>query len=206
MVARTPNEVIEDGVRARLQEILVASGVKSSEVALEVLFWLPVGFVREYGELYMRALALGDGSVGENGAKAGEDQGRLVAKVPSKLRGTEKGLSAQGGGKRYKTEWVVKDEQALALKARIDRKLGKLAEEMNDGKEKRGGRQGSRGGGEGGERAGIRGGGGTPGENPRGLGGVDWEFDAKGERARGKCRDCGQAMMVRWARCPFHNA
>lgn len=181
MTRGSGNGVDQDALRLRLQEAMVAAGVNQGRVALEVLYWLPKEFMEAYQELYYRALHLGDGDDQE---KAGEDEGRIKAKVPSKLRGTKRGLSAQGGGKKYKREWVVKDEQALEVKKRVDRVLRGLVE-----------REKKMVGESHGDRPGV-------GESHGSTPGV-WKIIGQGTKARRACRECGRIASSDWARCPF---
>lgn len=190
----------EDQLRLRLQEAMVSAGVGQGRVALEVLYWLPKEFMEDYQRLYMRALHLGDGDDQE---KAGADEGRIKAKVRGELRGTKKGLGAGvGGGKKYKREWVVKDEQALEIKARVDRVLRGLVQKET----RKVGNRGSTPGG--GERAGVgeragespgRRGGGKLMEVPQGVG--DRRLVAMGDKKR--CEGCGKIASSDWVTCPF---
>lgn len=193
---------VRDQVRAQIQELLVSAGVDQGRVAVEVLFWLPKEFLDAYQDLYMRALHLGDGDDKE---KAGEDEGRIKAKVDGKLRGTARGLGmGVGGGKRYKKEWVVKDERALEVKGRVDRVLKELVlaemrkfmEERREEKRRRGGESRGDGGGVGQTH------GGTPGVG----GGVLVEFVRKDGSVGKRCRDCGKIASRDWARCPYLHA
>jgi hypothetical protein len=183
-MARTQRDEVEDKVRMRLQEILNAAGVPHGRIALEVLYWMPQEFVREYYELYMRAVHLGDGDDGE---KAGEDQGRIKAKVKSSARGGKKSMEAREG-KRYKVEWVIKDERALKLKTRVDGKLVELLRkarhELMEADQGKGNLVEAEG----------RSHGSTPGvENGRGL------VLAGGKK---HCRTCGKIAANDWVMCP----
>lgn len=188
----------DDRLRARLQEALVSAGVNHGRVALEVLFWMPAEFLREYQELYMRALHMGDG---DDTQRAGEDEGQIKKKVKAdqggglRTRARSKGREDEGlggttrgarPGKRYKREWVVKDEQALEVKTRVDRALrGLIAREKG-----RVGLDESRG-------HGSRGGGQTHGSTPgdgRGL--VDMG------KGRKRCEGCGLIAASDWVICP----
>lgn len=112
----------DEQVRRRLQEILTRSGVDEGRVALEVLYWLPEEFIKDYIQLFQKALSLGDENHG-----AGEEAKAGKAKVSSKRRGKPKSMAAQGGGKKYyKGEWVVKDDNAFEVKRRVDRKLRRV--------------------------------------------------------------------------------
>lgn len=223
-MARTIADEIEDRVRSRLQERLVSAGIDQGRVSVEVLFWLPSGFIREYQALYMRALKLGDG---DGGQKAGADEGQIKAKVKSADRGKDKGrgLAAHGGGKRYKTEWVVKDEEALEVKRRVDRalvrvigrELDRLARETGGGGMGITAREAMEGMEKGMEKAGHAGRGAgmkardfvgeSQGDSP-GVGRGDKEgvlvpLSARKGKAKKRCRDCGKIASDDWARCPY---
>lgn len=212
-MAREVRDEVADKVRVRLQEILNSAGVDQGRVGIEVLYWMPAEFVRLYEELFMRGLHLGDGDDGE---KAGEDEGRIVAKVKSDRRGKKGSMAAQGGGKRYKTEWIVKDEKALEIKRRVDRKLVELLRRelrMGWGEKKSQVRETMKKDVERGEGfltgrdfvealQGNQTHGSIPGEqrgdlvpmsNGRGL-------------IKYRCRDCGKIAASDWVRCPFPHA
>jgi hypothetical protein len=180
---------VDDEVRRRLQQRLASGGVRQREVAFEVMWWLPREFVEAYERLFLRALSLGDEGVNPGGD--GVDEGRIVAKVKAGLRGKAGSMAAQGGGKRYKTEWIVKDERALEVKARVDRRLRRLVDGVWDQvlKESRGSTPG--------ETHGSRGGSGGEGIELREMG--------KG-KVRKVCRECGKMMRDDFVRCPYLHA
>lgn len=112
-------------VDARVAEALSAAGVDTRRVALQVLYYLPDSFVQLYEELFDRALRI----AGE--APTGTEAGAL-GKAPSGTSGS-KGNKTQlrgGQGKKYKNIWVVKDDDALDLKHRVDKRLRALAREI----------------------------------------------------------------------------
>lgn len=202
-------------------------------VALEVLFWLPEEFMREYQDLFMRALKLGDGDGGE---KAGADEGRILEgkgkgvgketsrtklgrevdevdesgeKTGKKIRVSGSQRGAQGGGKKYKVDWIVKDEQALAIKARVDRELVGLIGKMAGREARNGGTSGStdqtRGGravtGLGGGKL-VEGEGGTRGSTP----GVAGRRLVAGTGGGKRCEGCGKIASSDWVMCPRPHA
>lgn len=108
---------------------------------MEVLYWLPENFARLYMQMVDKALKMDDGVGSSMGGQSG-DEGQIKAKVgtgPQKgkqaggLFTRESGAHARGTGKRYRQHWLVKDENAFALKGKIDRKLGELAELIAQG-------------------------------------------------------------------------
>lgn len=148
-MARTIDDQIDEKARLQLSELLRSRGIDSGRVSIEVLFLLPPEFVREYRELYERALK--DGVEGAGGAGTGNiDGGRVTDEKAGRERNKSKGKraghgsrtdgrgDAKGGSKaRYKTYWQVKDEDALALKNKVDRELkgliGRIARSLKDG-------------------------------------------------------------------------
>lgn len=189
-MALSESERIENEVRTRLQAVLARAGMDEEGVAKEVLFWLPDDFLAYYRDLFLRCLVLAESTPGN-----GKDDGRLIAKVPGRLRGTAKGLAAHGGGKRYRQVWSIRDEKAMEEKRRVDRGLRKLMER------------------EGGRRSvmesdtKVAGRGETPGENGRdrsqGEQGGYVERVMSGGKARRIHRGCGRVMSDDWSRCPF---
>lgn len=122
----TPAE--RDRLDRALAEILSAAGVVSSRIATEVLFLLPGAFLDVYEEAFDLALKAPIVAPGEGQAQAG-----ALGKAPgmtNAVRGTVSGVS--GGGKKYKRIWVIKDEDVLNLKERVDKKLRALGREMRD--------------------------------------------------------------------------
>lgn len=142
-MARSTEDVIEEEVRRRLADRLASAGVDQGRVSLEVLYMLPPEFVREYTRLFHKALRE---DLAGNGGGMGKDEGQIkkkagVVKRHRRVRaekgedGYEEGedravpgsdRGAQAGGKRYKNHWIVKDETALEVKVRVDRKLVRL--------------------------------------------------------------------------------
>lgn len=201
MTARNFEEQVRDATRAQIQELLVSRGVNQGRVALEVLFWLPIEFVEAYQQLFMEALHLGDGDDQE---KAGADEGRIPknSKVGKsdmlRASGTRGGASvgelemtpgsnrAAQPGKKYKVEWVVKNERALEIKKRVDRRLRDLVrrerERVDQGRE------------------------GSPGGNPREEDGGIEERRVTGGKILRRCRECGRIVKGDWVRCPFSHA
>lgn len=109
----------DDSVRARLAEIRASAGVPHSQISMEVLYFLPKGFLDSYAELFSKAVKSDGGSnaQGERAAQDGE-LGKAQVKGPG---------GAKTNGRRYKKTFVVLDERALELKTRIDKRLRLLA-------------------------------------------------------------------------------
>lgn len=110
-------DAIELEVQRRLADYLASAGVPQGRISLEVLYMLPPDFIRAYRTLFDRAFLE---SVSDSG---GGDPGR----APERRKNVGVGSK---GGKRYRTYWVIRDEQAFQLKGSVDRKLKRLALEM----------------------------------------------------------------------------
>lgn len=105
--------------KKRLADALADAGVGARRVAIEVLYLLPEGFVREYELLFHEALSLGDeGKGGVNDAQA------TLGRAASGLKG------GSGGGSRRHSVFPVKSEAALEKKLWVDRQLRKLTRAM----------------------------------------------------------------------------
>lgn len=126
MELRPPGmDPLDDKVRSRLAEIRAAAGVPHSQIALEVLYFLPRGFIQAYGDLFTRAVK-SDG--GEDSRARQQTDGAVVGKVA--VRKTGAGPTVGGGGKRYKKTFTVMDEHALEVKNRLDKRLRQMAREI----------------------------------------------------------------------------
>lgn len=112
----SPND---DSVRSRLAEIRAAAGVPHSQISMEVLYFLPKGFLDQYAEMFSAAVK-SDGGSSAAGARARQD-GEL---------GKARGTGAKTTGRKYKKTFVVMDEKALELKTRVDKRLRMLAREI----------------------------------------------------------------------------
>lgn len=112
----------DDSIRARLAEIRASAGVPHSQISLEVLYFLPKGFLDSYAELFSKAVK-SDGGSDAQGQRAAND-GEL-----GKAQ-TKNGGGAKTNGRRYKRTFVVLDENALELKTRVDKRLRSLAKQI----------------------------------------------------------------------------
>lgn len=110
---------LDDRLRARLAEIRSAAGVPHAQISLEVLYFLPKGFLDAYADLFTRAVKADGGESARNDSQ--QQQGAL-----EKARGR----GAKTNGKRYKKTFVVLDERALNYKTLIDKRLRILAEHI----------------------------------------------------------------------------
>lgn len=116
----TSGPAIQRELEKRLTEMFAAGGVSEARTALEIVYMLPDSFREEYMKLFHRSLGMADGQTGVRG-KAQESTAAL-GRAPGKTPG--------GGGKKFKTYWVVRDESALDLKGSIDKRLRALARDI----------------------------------------------------------------------------
>jgi hypothetical protein len=209
---------IEERARQRVRDILSSGGVPEADIGKEILFLLPIEFVRMYQELW--DLVFGQGQSPGGG---GRDEGRIKRSGGAKGKGSEmktrKMSGASGSGKRWKDKpEVVRSAEASAAKSRLDRKLVRAVETAL--KESR--RKNNEDGKSGDEtpKSELLGNGlvnhsgrtypsqpksdkSDTVENPLGNG----EATATGERGNSRnrrCPECGSFQGPSWKRCPFH--
>lgn len=106
---------LDDRLRTRLAEIRASAGVPHAQLALEVLYFLPKGFLDAYANLFTTAVKADSGESARNQSQ--QDAGEL---------GKARGNGAKPG-RRYKKSWIVQDEKALQLKDRVDKRLRAMA-------------------------------------------------------------------------------
>lgn len=119
------NSQHDDAVRSRIAEIRAAAGVPHAQVSMEVMYFLPRRFIEAYGHMFTRAVK---SDAGESSRHDAQIDGARVGKTA--VRKTGAGPTIQGGGKRYKKSFVVKDEVALDAKHMIDKRLRQIAREI----------------------------------------------------------------------------
>lgn len=113
---------LDDRLRGRLAEIRAAAGVPHAQISLEVLYFLPKGFLDAYAELFTRALKA-DGGEGARG----EAQQQTGALGKARVIG---GGGAKPAKRRWKKAWVVQDDRLLEVKTLMDKRLRVLAKEI----------------------------------------------------------------------------
>lgn len=126
LVVRPDMKWIRQQAEKMFGEMMAAGGVDSRRAALQVLYYLPDSFVENYEQLFDRALKI----AGES-TPAGDSAGAL-GKAPSGTSGS-KGNKTQlrgGQGKKYKSIWVVQDDELLDFKHRVDKRLRTLGREI----------------------------------------------------------------------------
>lgn len=102
-------------------DYLADAGVPYSRLALELLFLIPEGFAKSYKQLFESSLGPVDSGADARG-KAAERTGAT---------GRAKGKAGGDTGKRWKNlPLTIRDEDALELKQRIDKKLRTMAREI----------------------------------------------------------------------------
>jgi hypothetical protein len=119
---------IEREVQRRLAEILASAGVDQGRVSLEVLYMLPPEFVRTYTYLFDKALR--EAIQTPQGTPNPSLKKPSKSLRPNKTLGGPNHRGAAGGQKKYREHWVIRDEDALKLKASTDRKLRRVAQEI----------------------------------------------------------------------------
>jgi hypothetical protein len=116
---------LEEELRRRSTSAAASAGLDRGRMEMEVLFLLPSEFVRMYRELFDRAFAdpirpTSDG---------GKDEGRVKAKAKGDPVRHVSANGAKSTSKRFREgTWPIRDEQALAAKQKLDRKLVRAAE------------------------------------------------------------------------------
>lgn len=128
LVVRPDEKWIKAAVEKRFAEMMAAAGVDTRRAALQVLYYLPDGFVENYELLFDRALKItGESTGGGDEASAG-----TLGKAPSGTSGS-KGNKTQlrgGQGKKYKLYWTILDDDLLDFKHRVDKRLRALGREI----------------------------------------------------------------------------
>lgn len=173
-MAKTHEDRVQDEVRRRMTDLASAAGVDRGRIDLEVLFLLPSEFVRGYRRLFSEALADPVSPIGDGG----KDEGRIKAagKPADPMKARSMG-GASGGSKRFVAgAWPIRDEKALELKVRLDRKiLGLIRESLDTLSRERSGNGDIGAGAPGGQTVPLR------------------------------CDQCGAFLAAAWKRCPFHD-
>lgn len=117
---KTFDDRVAEEVNKRLTLAASAAGVDRGRIEIEILFLLPPEFVRQYKELFDRALA----DPIKPTSDGGKDEGRIRASGRTADGLHVRVMGAAGGGKRFVAgSWPVRDERALELKRRLDRQL-----------------------------------------------------------------------------------
>lgn len=119
-MAKTFDDKVAEEVNKRLTLAASAAGVDRGRVEIEILFLLPPEFVRQYKELFDRALA----DPIKPTTDGGKDEGRVRASGRTGDGLHVRTMGAAGGGKRFVAgSWPIRDERAVELKRRLDRQI-----------------------------------------------------------------------------------
>ena len=122
-MSRSFDDRVASEVNKRLTIAASSAGVDRGRVEIEVLFLLPPEFVRRYRELFDRALA----DPIKPATDGGKDEGRLRATGKPADPMKARSMGAAAPGKKFVAgAWPVRDEHALEVKKRLDKKLVKL--------------------------------------------------------------------------------
>lgn len=106
-----------------------SAGLGYNQVSLEVLYLLPAEFIQRYTWLWEKALGPA-GSGDAAGRQLARDAGLERAKTRTQDRG-KRIVGAQTGGKKWKRMGLaIRDEKALRLKDRVDRRLRSIARDI----------------------------------------------------------------------------
>ena len=117
---KTFDDRVAEEVNKRLTLAASAAGVDRGRIEIEILFLLPPEFVRQYKELFDRALA----DPVKPTSDGGKDEGRIRASGRTGDGLHVRTMSAAGGGKRFVAgTWPIRNEQALELKRKLDRQI-----------------------------------------------------------------------------------
>lgn len=112
------------GRRDALSELRASGGVARSVLALQVLFCLPDDFIKAYEQLFDTATSGQIGSVSGKGVEMDKGSGRASGKKNGIVLGSESGLQAQGGGKKWRPPTnLLGSDKALKLKTAVDKEL-----------------------------------------------------------------------------------
>lgn len=151
-MARTERDQHEAEVQRRITDMMASAGLSESRAALEVLYLLPIEFVRMYTELFELSVSWSPQTAGGGG----KDEGRIKASGRSDGGDQHAGgmntrniKAASGSGKRYhRKHWALRSQGAIEAKRKLDRALIRSAttalkdareaakterEEINDG-------------------------------------------------------------------------
>lgn len=179
---------VTGGDRKKIAEILSSAGVDAGRVAVEILYLLPEGFVREYERLFHDAL-----TTGEEGRGGADEEKALLGKATGK-RVTRAAGETMGGAKTGKKapdkiggRMVVRNAERWGEKQRVDRELRKLARGMA-----------------GGRKSGVRKCYGEVAVAEKKTPG-DGEREGRGGRIRTEIesRGCGKWLEGEWQWCPY---
>lgn len=122
----------DEKIRTRLAEIMSSAGLGYNQISLEILYLLPAEFVNRYIWLWEKALGPA-GSGDARGQQLARDANLGRAQTKTAAKGNKIGAGAGGQGKKFKRIGMsIRDERALELKSRIDRRLRSIARDIRN--------------------------------------------------------------------------
>jgi len=115
-------------------DMMSSAGVSVNRMAQELLYFIPKDFRDQYIALWMAGLKGDDcdanesgrraQSVGDLGKKSGGNSKERTSTNVAGVESETRSVGGRGGrGKKYKRYWTIKDERAIELKDRIDKRL-----------------------------------------------------------------------------------
>lgn len=124
-------------------DMMASAGVSVNRMAMEVLYFMPRQFRDSYVSLFRKALKGDDAGVDESGrrnnsvgtlGKAGGKNTATGKDVEGEQRRTEfasgQTAAVSGRGKKFQRHWTIEDERAFQLKELIDKRLRRIAREI----------------------------------------------------------------------------
>jgi hypothetical protein len=122
----------DDKIRIRLAEIMSSGGLGYNQISLEILYLLPMEFVQRYIWLWEKALGPAGGG-DARGQQMDRDATLGKAQTRTDKKGTVPGAGGGGQAKKWKKVGMsVRDEHALALKSRVDRRLRAIGRDIRE--------------------------------------------------------------------------
>jgi hypothetical protein len=119
----------EDRLRIRMAELMSSGGLGYNQISQEILYLLPRDFIDAY--IHVWEMALGPAGGGDaRGAQLARDANLGKHKTETAYKGKRIGAGGGGQAKRFKKFFVIRDDKALQLKGRMDRRLRNMAREM----------------------------------------------------------------------------
>lgn len=123
-------DALDREVRRRVADLLASAGVDQGRISQEILWMLPPELVRTYRELWRRALRPDVQSSLQGSDPAGASKARNLPDSRTGGRTRQGWAAGASRGKRYATHWVVADERLLKIKSSADRKLRRIAAQL----------------------------------------------------------------------------
>lgn len=191
MAGRSIEDQVQAEVRRRWADYWSGAGLDEGRLGQEVLFLLPVEFVRMYQELFELALQANP-SGADSGSRRDEGQIKASGRTGARDQHASAGmhtreLHAAVTKPAFKQKWVLRSEVAGTEKRKLDRKIVRaVASALRVVKDEAARERAIRAGLDAGAKA-------TP------------EIGDKGDMRR-ICPTCSETLMTGWVRCPFEHS